>query len=529
MGKNIGIDFGTTTTEVSYIDKKGYARSIKLAGGEYVIASVLYFIAEDEYIIGNIADKKSKVHPEAGVRNFKLFFTDPTKKYSIVAENGDEFTIKPVKAAQLYLNKLIQEVQPKLIKEFGVDEGIIDKAVITVPAQFDPEEKAAVKRAMEKAAGNAGFSDIKLAAEPTAAAVAYQEENGEDGETILVYDFGGGTFDVSVIKKDGEIYTEIATDGDKHLGGNILTEKIAEILWERCLDEVDRDYPFEQDEADTYTEEDYGLKIDRFIQNRSEIFSTAEDMKKEFLEEDEVELEVNFYYDNESEPKLISLKLNEKEFSKIIKKDIDRTVSLTERVLKETMERGDITNVDEVVLAGGSSQIRLVQELLSENETLSELVGSAGESSTLISRGAAQLASVELKVEERTRFEIGTRIIDGKHLDIYEPVISVGEKLPCSGTHKYYLSRNGQNEVTIEYYEKDIKNYPNASRIDDDGINMVNELTISGIPDIKDVVVNVTFSIEIDGTPTISAEILDAFGNTVKAEQLTITKGGNLY
>ena len=73
------------------------------------------------------------------------------------------------------------------------------------------------------------------------------------------------------------------------------------------------------------------------------------------------------------------MKLNEKEFSKIIKKDIDRTVSLTERVLKETMERGDITNVDEVVLAGGSSQIRLVQELLSENETLSELVGSAGE------------------------------------------------------------------------------------------------------------------------------------------------------
>lgn len=529
MGKNIGIDFGTTTTEVSYIDKKGHARSLKLAGGEYVIASVLYFEAEDEYIIGNVADKKSKVHPEASVRNFKLFFTDPTKKYRVMAENGDEFTIKPVKAAQLYLNKLIQEIQPKLIKEFGVDEGIIDKAVITVPAQFDPEEKAAVKNAMVKAAGNAGFNDIKLAAEPTAAAVAYQEENGEDGETILVYDFGGGTFDVSVIKKDGDIYTEIATDGDKHLGGNLLTEKIAEVFWEKCLDEVDRDYPFEQDEADTYTEDDYGLEKSKYIQNRNEIFLAAEDIKKELLENDYFELEVNFYYDNDKEPKILSLELTEKEFYGIIKKYIKKTVSLTERVLQETMERGDVSQVDEVVLAGGSSQIRLVQDMLSENETLSELVGSAGESSTLISRGAAQLASVELKVEEKTRFEIGTRVIDGKHLDLYESVIPAGEKLPCFGTHKYYLSRDGQNEVTIEYYEKDIKNYPKASRIDDDGINMVNELTISGIPAIKDAAVNVTFSIESDGTPTISAEILDSNGNTVKAEQLTIVKGGNLY
>ena len=223
------------------------------------------------------------------------------------------------------------------------------------------------------------------------------------------------------------------------------------------------------------------------------------------------------------------MELTEKEFYGIIKKYIKKTVSLTERVLQETMERGDVSQVDEVVLAGGSSQIRLVQDMLSENETLSELVGSAGESSTLISRGAAQLASVELKVEEKTRFEIGTRVIGGKHLDLYESVIPVGEKLPCFGTHKYYLSRDGQNEVTIEYYEKDIKNYPKASRIDDDGINMVNELTISGIPAIKDAAVNVTFSIESDGTPTISAEILDSNGNTVKAEQLTIVKGGNLY
>lgn len=529
MGKEIGIDFGTTTTEVSYIDKNEHARAMKLEAGTDVIPTVLYFKAEDEYIIGKKASTLSKIHPEACVKNFKLYFTDSTKRYKVKAENGDEFTIKPVKAAQLYLNKLIQIIQPKLLKEFGVEGGTIDKAVITVPAQFDPEEKAAVKDAIEKAASQAGFSDIKIAAEPTAAAVAYQEENGEDGETILVYDFGGGTFDVSVIKKSGNVYTEIATDGDKRLGGNHLTEKIAEVLWDQCLDIVDRDYPFEEDEVDHYSEDDYELSKERFIMNRNEIFNAAEDMKIDFLEDEEVEQQVRFYYDNESDPKLINLEMTEPEFYDIIEEDIEKTIELTSRVLAETMQRADITKVDQLVLAGGSSQIRLIQEMLSDNNLLRNLVNGTENTSTLIARGAAKLASIELKVEEKTRFEIGTRVIKGKQLDIFEPVIKIGEKLPCSGTHQFFLTRDDQSEVTIEYYEKDAKNHPSATRIDDDGINLVNELTISGIPKQDDLSIKVTFSIEIDGTPTITAQILDKLGKIVKADQLAITRGGNLY
>lgn len=529
MGKEIGIDFGTTTTEVSYIDKKGHARSMKLEGSNVIIPTVLYFKSEEEYIIGNKASTMSRIHPSASVKNFKLYFTDTTKRYKVVAENGDEFLIKPVKAAQLFLNKLIQIIQPKLFSEFGEKGGAIDKVVITVPAQFDPEEKAAVKGAITKAAGQAGFSDIKIAAEPTAAAVAFQDENCEDGETILVYDFGGGTFDVSVIQKTGGIYTEIATDGDKRLGGNLLTEKIAEVLWEKCIDEVDRDYPFDEEEAEHYSEDEYELSTRRFILNRAAIFEAAELMKMEFLEEDVADQQVGFYYDNESDPKLIDLEMDEDEFYEIIGDDIDKTVELTGRVLKETMERDDIPGIDQLVLAGGSSQIRLIQDKLSENEVLKDLAGVTGDSSTLISRGAAKLASVELKIEERTRFEIGTRVIKGKQLDLFEPVIKAGEKLPCAGTHDFYLSRDGQKEVTIEYYEKDVKNYPDAKKIDDDGINLVNELTVSGIPIQDDLSVRVTFNIEIDGTPTITAEIIDKSGSTVKADQLSITKGGNLY
>lgn len=528
MGKEIGIDFGTTTTEVSYIDKKGYSRSLRLEEGSYIIPTVIFFKSQDEYIIGKMANIKGRKIPQAAIKNFKLFLTDPNKKYKIVAENGDRFTVKPIKAAQLFLNKLIQIIQPKLLSEFK-DDGTIEKAVITVPAQFDPEEKYAIKNAIMKSAKQAGFSDIKLAAEPTAAAVAYQDENCEDGESILVYDFGGGTFDVSVIKKVNDAYTEIATDGDKRLGGNLLTEKIAKVIWKKCLDETNRDYPFDEDEVATYLEEDYDLSINKFLSNRNEVFLLAEELKISFLEDDEANGLVNFYYNNDSEPMLINIDMTLNEFYKIIDKDIQKTVDLTVRVAKQTLEEGGISKIDQLVLAGGSSQIRLIKDKFIKNPMLKDLVGEAGDSSTLISRGAAKLASAELKVEEKTRFEIGTRLIKGAKLDLFETVIKAGEKIPCSGTQVFYLSRNNQKEVTIEYYEKDVKNYPKASCIDDEGINLVNELSISGIPPKDGLSLWVTFSIGSDGTPTISAEIKDQNNNIVKSDKLTITKGGNLY
>jgi molecular chaperone DnaK (HSP70) len=167
--------------------------------------------------------------------------------------------------------------------------------------------------------------------------------------------------------------------------------------------------------------------------------------------------------------------------------------------------------------------------LLEKNPLFENLTYYSEDSSTLIARGAAKLASVEMNVEEKTRFEIGTRVVKGAQLDLFEPFIKVGEKLPCSGKHRFYLTREGQENVIIEYYEKDAKNYPHASRIDDDGINLVNQFTVSGIPDQKDLSVMVTFTIETDGTPVITAEILDKDGKTVKTDGLTINRGGNLY
>ncbi len=529
MGKAIGIDFGTTTTEVSYIDEDGFSRSLKLEKGKEVIPTVLYFLSEDKWIIGDKAKTSSRSNPSACVKNFKLFFTDPLKKYNVIAENKDEFIIKPIQAAQYYLNSLIEIVQPKLMNRFGVD-GMIDKAIITAPAMFDEFKRSEIKEAMQKAGSKAGFSDVIMATEPTAAAVAYQDENCEDGDTILVYDFGGGTFDVSIIKKNGEVYTEIETGGDPCLGGNLLTEKIAEVLWDKCIEKVDRDYPFDEDEADNYSEDDYELARERFYLNRNAVFNEAEALKIEFSDDDiDEDRIIPFYSDNDNDSELISITISIEEFNEIIKPVVEKTIEITKNVVNRVMTDGRVDRIDQVVLAGGSSQLNLVSELLQQESELRDLNLEQGETSTLISRGAALLANKELEVEEKTRVEIGTRVVEGVSFGKFTPIIGVGEKLPCKAEHPFYLSRVGQEEVDIEYYEKDINNYPDADSIDDEGINLIGVLKITGIPKQKGLRLNVEFTIEKDGTPKIEAEILDDSGKIVKADQLSIDKRGNLY
>lgn len=148
------------------------------------------------------------------------------------------------------MNKLIRGIEERLIKEFGPIDGYIEKVVITVPAKFSSSEKEAIR----KAAQNAGLKTAKLAAEPTAAAIAYQNDIGEDEsnqeKAVLVYDFGGGTFDVSVIQKENGKFKEIATNGDKDLGGNKLTACIAEEILNRINDDYGMEMPFDEEEFD---------------------------------------------------------------------------------------------------------------------------------------------------------------------------------------------------------------------------------------------------------------------------------------
>lgn len=140
------------------------------------------------------------------------------RKKTYKAENGDRVSLNSTQIARMVLEEVLKKVTKKIMKEFPGED--IEKAVITVPAKFNPIQKDNTKRA----AIEAGIQDIKLALESTAAAIAYAEENSINSK-ILVYDFGGGTFDVSLIEKTGTGFREIVTpEGDRHLGGNLITK-----------------------------------------------------------------------------------------------------------------------------------------------------------------------------------------------------------------------------------------------------------------------------------------------------------------
>ena len=525
MGQVIGIDFGTTTTEVSYI-KNGSACSLKLEDGNYYIPTVIFFESEYEYFIGKKAEvlSRNQDYACAVVRNFKLDLTNKTVKYNIKAKDGSEFIIKPQKAAQLFLNKLLQIVQPKLISIFGEKDGLIDKAVITVPAQFNPAEKEAIKNAISKAAKNSGFNDIKVAAEPTAAAVAYSDdENFIEGKTILVYDFGGGTFDVSVIRKDKDKFEEIETDGDKTLGGNLLTEKIAAILWDNYCDQLGIVYlPFDKEEATVYSEEEYGLPRVKYFRNRAEIISIAEEMKLEFENEDGAISETAELFDMQGNPVNIDLTLDYKDFCKIISKDIDKTIDITTKVFNRTN-----LDIDYLVLAGGSSSIRLIAEKIRNNSALSALHWVADDDSqTLISRGAAILAKSKLSTDEKTRFDLGISVREGAEYNVFMPIIKAGVSLPCSGKMKFNI--DNRDSIKISYYEKDAKKFPAARSVYDDGIDFVSELEIK-TPSDCNAELEVSFNIEKDGTPSVSAKIVDGSDNVISSKELVIKKDGELW
>ena len=244
MGKEIGIDLGTTNTVVSYVNKKGRLRCLRYEN-KNIIPSVVYFMSEKEFIIGEKAKKRYVSNPEAGIASFKSHLAEK-EKIEVIAENGDKFKYRAKKVASNFLNQVINRIEEQLLKEFGPEEGCIGNVVITVPAKFNDAEKEATKWA----AKNAGFENVKLATEPTAAAIAHRQESGQEGNSILVYDFGGGTFDVSVIHEERGRFVEIATGGDKHLGGNKLTDILAKYFFRIIEDDYGIELPFDEEEFD---------------------------------------------------------------------------------------------------------------------------------------------------------------------------------------------------------------------------------------------------------------------------------------
>lgn len=521
MGKAIGIDFGTTNTVVTYQDSKGKFRQLK-ENGKSLIPSVIFYNSHDSYDIGHLASKKLLLDAQAGLASFKSLLCQ-SAPCELRAQNGDKIKQKAVYITSLFLNRVFENAKNQLLKEFGND-GVIDSLVITVPTGFNDVAKAAIRKAVARATG-LDDARIRREYEPTAAAIAAMQDGiTEPLETILVYDFGGGTFDISLIKREGGVYREITRGGDVNLGGNTLTRKVMIELLKRINENYGTEFPLDEDEFD---EDLHGISFREYKQNMLALFQAANQAKEELSELEEADISFPVYIaKNQSET--FQTYLTRAEFERLAGPEIRKTVDITARLLEEQAAR-DSGPVEQFILAGGSSSIPMVRRLLEERFP-GIPVNPNDNASTIISCGAAILAQ---KLEELdhmtshvTSYRLGVIATEGMRFNKFQEIIPENQPLPCEGTRDFSLAFDDQRMLDIHYYEYDVKKNPNAAGIQDDAIQEVDVLHVELPPGLKkaDTIIAVRFSAKKDGSLEISAQIKDLSGKILGSGELAVSR-----
>jgi molecular chaperone DnaK len=509
MEKNIGIDFGTTNTVIYSRDNKG---NLKKIGGK-CIRSAIYFYSKEEYCIGSDAFERGcdASHGKALVTDFKPRITE---KFDITAEDGTEFRLKGEAIARMFLSKVLSDfIEPRFKKIFGtVEMTAADKTVITVPAKFDVERKSRIKKAALKAM----FTNVGIAFEPTAAALAALEDDFSD-DTIAVYDFGGGTFDVSVIEKDvNGHYISVDEDGDSNLGGNVITDAIVNKVFLPLLEQ--HGIRISLDPDDMEFDEDGEMTEDEYIYNLRTIRNHVESMK-EFFSENEVEYSTPIQIYQNGVSTTYPINIDKRSFEAVIVPLVKSTVEITRRVIDRIKDSKKY--VRKIIMAGGSSQLSLAERMLREEfegDGISVILSDSV--FDLIAKGALLLAEKQklIRVEEKTATQFGIGVRTGVGIQKFELLIDAGETLPVTGNRRFRIDQNiiDIGSVDIPCYEKDVKNYPAALTEHDNGILHINTYHITIEKGACPAEIEVVFTIEVDGTLNLTVELFDGNGNSIQ-------------
>ena len=508
MGQTIGIDFGTTNTVVSYKNKNGKIVCLRDSNNSKGIPTALYFRNENEYVIGEEALSLAEADNIEPIVSFKSHL-DEKFRYDVTAGNGERFRLSAKKAARYFISRIIKNVQDRIIKTFGPVDGCIDKAVITVPAKFSHNAKEKIR----EAAIDAGLSQVELVYEPTAAAAAAYRtiEETKNKSIMLVYDFGGGTFDISIVKaekKNNHVrYEQLYTSGQKELGGNDITFYIACDILEAVNDEFGFDMDLDEDVKGLYkiTDREYydgDLPYDIYRENIKKIIQAAERVKIEY----DAGCETFNIKTEEGAIELFSYEYTEQSIRQIILPLVNKTIEITKESLKWAKENN--CEPDRIVLAGGSSNIPMVHEELNKLMELDieELDGIT----ELISKGAVILNENRLnEVSSITSCSYGIIVKEDNIFDKFETIIPINTLLPAKAERVSYLNMDGQKNLEIKLYEHDIQNYPKATRAIHEGIEIdqVYEITLPENLKRSETELKLTFVFAADGTVSIDVDI----------------------
>jgi len=369
----VGIDLGTTNSTVA-ICRNGAPETISVDGQSFM-PSVVSFRPDGSFWVGRSAKGRMLINPENTVFLSKRAMGDRTKFYELHHKR-----ITPVNIAAILLKRLIEDAGNFLCEE-------VSAAVIAVPSHFTESQKEDTKKAGQEA----GLSTLRLIQEPTAAAIACGLETEKD-QTILVYGLGGGTFDVSILQVCGNQYTAKAVGGDPHLGGDAFDQEIIQWAAARFREESNIDILADQDR--------------KFKIAQQRLREAAGKAKMALSEKESAVIQIPDFLG-----RTLNLEITLSQYNELIEPYIRRTIAGVRKLLDQaglTMEQ-----IDQIILAGGSTKNRLVHELLVQNLKAPRMTGNVEE---MVAHGAAMAAwhlfgadgeSPPLKITDVTAHSIG--------------------------------------------------------------------------------------------------------------------------
>ncbi len=474
MGKAVGIDLGTTNSVVAVLEG-GEPTVIANAEGNRTTPSIVAFKGE-EVLVGELAKRQAITNPDNTVRSIKRKIGSNWKEKF----ENKEYTPQEVSA------RILQKLKRDAESYIGED---VTDAVITVPAYFNDAERQATKEAGQIA----GLNVLRIINEPTAAALAYGLENNED-QKILVYDLGGGTFDVSVLEISEGVFEVKSTSGDSKLGGDDWDERVMDWLVEKFKSST-------------------GIDISEDKMAMQRIKEGAEKAKIELSSTTETEINLPFITANDSGPQHLLEKLSRSEFEKITSDLVDRTKDPVNKAVKDAGL--SFSDIEHIVLVGGSTRIPAVQTLV---KSITGKDPSKGVNpDEVVASGAAIQAGVlkgdvkDVLLLDVTPLTLGVETKGG----IMTKMIERNTTIPTKRSETFSTADDGQTQVEIHVLQ--------GEREMASGNKSLGKFNLTDIPSAKAGTpqIEVTFDIDANGIVNVNAKDL----GTGKEQAITITGG----
>ena len=502
MAKVIGIDLGTTNSCVAYYDWKE-AKVIANKEGRNTTPSVVAFTDKGEILVGEPAKRQAITNPEKTIYSVKRIMgmmcndkeaqeAKDKVQYKIVDNNGacaveiDGKKYTPQEISAKVLSKLKEDAESFLGEE-------VTEAVITVPAYFNDSQR----KATQEAGKIAGLNVLRIINEPTAASLAYGLDK-KDEETILVYDLGGGTFDVTVLEIGDGTFQVLSTDGNAFLGGDDFDNRIIEWLVNEFKAETGID-----------------LSNDKMAMQR--LKDAAETAKKELSSKTETEINLPFITADASGPKHLVKSLSRAKFEAMIDDLLQETLKHIDTALNDAdLSKSDI---QEIVMVGGSTRIPKVQELVSSYFGGKEL-NKGVNPDEVVALGAAIQGGVlkgdvkDVLLLDVTPLSLGIETLGG----VMTKVIEKGTTIPVKKSQIFSTAEDNQSAVTIHVLQGErefAKDNKSLGQFNLEGIPAAPR----GVPQIE-----VTFDIDANGVLNVSAKDK----GTGKEQKITITGSSTL-